>query len=133
MDNEQDIKKELTEWLGFEPPRVCGIRIVVALYAPKELSEFVDENGVKKAIALSTESAVLESHLSVSGRVIGIGSDAYVGDCFSNSGPYCKIGDYIAFDGKEGTRLKYRGTSIRIIEDHKCLMPIEDPSYVTRD
>lgn len=128
--NEEEVKKELTEWLGFEPPRVCGIRIIIALFIPNNA---INSSGDVTNIVLSDSSKDLESHLSVSGRVIAVGPDAYIGKCFDNSGAYCKLGDYVAFDGREGTRLKYRGVPIRIVEDHKCLLPLEDPSYVTRN
>lgn len=93
--------------------KVAGYKI--ALYIPKG-EETVGKMGKIIAPEQYRNDQVLKASC---GLVIGMGPDAYKGDRFSE--PWCKIGDWVAFQRYETTAalMGYRGITIAMIPDDK--------------
>ena len=135
-DNEEQEAKELIEkHLGFPAPRATGYYMAVKIYLrPEEIATVVDEvTGKTKSIYLPESVTANDKYRNCTALVVSQGSECYKGKRFKNSGPWCKIGDWIAIPRNEGTQLNYRGIPMQFIPDDRVLCVVEDPSYITRD
>lgn len=67
-----------------------------------------------------------------SGLVIALGPDAYAGDKFK-SGPWCKVGDWIAWPSMENAaaRMEYNKVVITTIPDDRVVLVGVDPEMVS--
>lgn len=133
-DEEVDAAKFIEEHLGFPPPRTCGYHLSVKVYIRgKDVKSFVDNNGNKTLIEIPDVVGVEDRYRSCTALVLSMGPDSYKGKRFEDSGPWCKVGDWIVIPRNEGTQLNYRGTIIQVIPDDRVLMVVEDPSHVTKE
>lgn len=73
-----------------------------------------------------------DKFMSNVGRVIQVGPNAYKGERYKGCAPYCEVGDWIVFVERSGTAFSYGGIPCRTMHDDKCLLVIEDPSYISR-
>lgn len=135
-DNEEKEAKEfIQKHLGFLPPRVAGYYMAVKIYLrPEEITTVVDEvTGEKKSIYLPETVTANDKYRSCTALVVAMGNECYKGKRFRNSGPWCKVGDWVAIPRNEGTQLNYRGIPMQFIPDDRILCVVEDPAYITRD
>ena len=70
--------------------------------------------------------------MSCTGMVVQMGEDAYQGTRFENTGPWCKVGDWVSLPRHEGVQFDYRGKPMFYINDDKIVNVIEDPSHIKR-
>lgn len=151
---EADAKVLINKLLGFEPPRVCGWQMAVKIYIrPSEISEFIDENGNKKALYLPDSISAHDKFKNCVALVVSQGPECYTGPRFqehwtlrairkifgrcmkpSLKQPRCKVGDWVVFPRNGGGyQINYRGYAMQIINDDMVGMVVEDPTWVTRD
>lgn len=83
----------------------------VELYMPDSLR---DERKFTSAVAL----------------VCALGPDAYNGERFERTGPWCKVGDWVIFPRYEGNAMSYRGVPMVLIPDDRIIAVISDPSEI---
>lgn len=138
---EQEAKDFVEKNLGFPAPRASGFWMYVKIhYDQKDIHEAKNDDGSPKldpegnpiVFYLPETANPHEKYKSCTALVVSQGPDAYKGDRFKESGPWCKVGDWIVIPPNEGFYLVYRKIPMRIIPDDKCLGVVEDPSYVTR-
>lgn len=130
VEEEEKAKELIKEYLGFEAPRTCGWYIGVVLYIPDKL---VNADGTESVLLKAEAHGMLDKFKSCVGLCVYQGSDAYKGDRFQHSGPWCKVGDWVVIPRAEGRQVNYRGRSMHLLPDDKILMVVEDPKYVTLD
>lgn len=119
--------------LGVELPHVCGYHIAVKVYVrEEEMKDILCEDNVIRKIYLPESVRATDKFQNCTGLVLSIGADAYKGDRFKHSGPWCKIGDWIAFPRNEGHQFNYLGIPIQVIPDDKAMLVVKGPSDVTR-
>jgi len=133
-EEEADARAFIQEHLGFEAPRPCGYHIAVKLYIRgDDVKKFVDDAGNEMLIEVPDVVAVEDRYRSCTALVLAVGPDSYKGKRFEESGPWCKVGDWVVIPRNEGTQLNYRGTIIQVLPDDRVLMTVEDPSHVTKE
>lgn len=83
------------------------------------------------------ESAVeAKEHLRYIGRVVSMGPLCYKHAKFEGGGPWCEVGDYIAYGAYAGQEVKVHNRSktkyvaLRLINDDEVLAVINDPTSV---
>lgn len=128
-EEEQTAKDLIENLLGFPAPTVCGYRLAVKLHIKDERANKDDPTS---KIVLPQSHLMDEMYRTVTGLVIAIGPDAYCGDRFSNSGPWCKVGDWVVIARNEGVQVQYRGVAMHYINDDRILGVVEDPDHVTK-
>lgn len=138
---EQEAKEFIKKHLGFEPPRATGFWMCVKIYydkkdihwaKDKDGKSILSPDGSPVGIFIPETANPHEKYKSCTALVVSQGPDVYQGERFEKSGPWCKVGDWIAIPPNEGYYVVYRDTPMRVIPDDKCLFIVEDPSYVTR-
>lgn len=136
---EEEAKLIIEKYLNFPPPRACGYHLVIKLYLGTD--EFVRNSTIETTNSVGEKIRILkpdtvkdmEKWRSCTGLVVGMGPDSYTGKRFENSGPWCKVGDWVVFPRHEGTQFNYRGLPMYFLPDDRVYSVIEDPNYVTRD
>jgi co-chaperonin GroES (HSP10) len=127
-------KQIIEEQLGFPVPRVCGYHMAVKIFVrPEETKEILGDDGISRKIYLPHTVTVHDKYRSCTALVLSMGSEAYKGDRFKDSGPWCKVGDWVVIPRNEGVQINYREVPMQIIPDDRVLCIVEDPSHVTRD
>jgi len=139
---EEEAKDFIRKHLGFEPPRMTGYHMAVKIYVrPEDMGELKDEegnvilgeDGNPKKIYLPEMVTANDKFRNCTALVVSMGPDCFVGERFKNSGPWCKVGDWIVIPRNEGTQVNYRGIPMQFIPDDRVLAVVEDPTHVTRD
>ena len=101
--------------------RPAAFYVVLKIYTPPE----------KIGSIYLTETMRNEGkYTSAVGLVIAMGPDAYKGERFQNSGPWCKVGDWVMFPSYESIRSSYRGVPIAVLADDRIIAVIGDPSEI---
>ncbi len=109
--------------LSTQLPEPKGYKILIALPKPAKKTD----GGIVKA----AETLFAEEIMSICGKVVEMGADAYTGDRFP-SGPYCKVGDWIMMRAYSGTRFKVNGLEMRLINDDSVEATVEDPRGILK-
>jgi co-chaperonin GroES (HSP10) len=141
-NEEQEAKDFIEKHLGFPPPRMAGYHMAVKIYIREEdVHQVKDEegkpvigsNGKPIYIALPDSTRVNDKFRNCTALVVSMGPEAYKGERFKESGPWCKVGDWVVIPRNEGVQVNYRGIPMQFIPDDRVLAIVEDPTYVTRD
>jgi co-chaperonin GroES (HSP10) len=132
---EQEAKEFIEKHLGFPAPRMAGYHMAVKIYVrPEDIHTFVDENtGETKSIYLPHTVTAHDKYRSCTALIVSMGPEAYKHERFKESGPWCKVGDWVVIPRNEGTQVNYRGVPMQFIPDDRVLAIVEDPTHVTRD
>lgn len=139
---EEEAKKFIEQHLGFPAPRPCGYHMYVKIHVREEDvhqikdekgNPILGEDGKPLYIALPDTMRANDKFRNCTALVVSQGIEAYQGERFKCSGPWCKVGDWVVIPRNEGTQVNYRGIPMQIIPDDRVLSVIEDPNYVTRD
>lgn len=118
---EDEITKQIEEFLGFEPPRIPGPHLAISIFVREQIGSIITADVTKDN----------EKYSSPVGRVVSVGLECYPKDRFP-SGTRCKLGDWVCFKPNYGQLLNYRGNIMNFMYDDGVLFPVEDPTYVTR-
>ena len=111
--------------LDSQLPRPVGYRLLIAL--PKQETTF-GGSGIIKA----DKTVFEEKILTVVGRVIDMGTQAYADRDRFPEGPWCKIGDWVVFRANSGTRIAVNGIEYRLMNDDSIEAVVADPRGITR-
>lgn len=137
---EEEAKKLIEEHLGFEPPRAAGWIMTVKVYVrPEDVhqlknddgSPVVGPDGKPMFIALPEHVRADDKWSSQVALVISQGPLCYKGERFKESGPWCRVGDWVRIPRNEGMPFVYKGIPMKDILDDSVKGIIEDPTYVT--
>lgn len=118
------VKKEIIDYLGFEPPRIAGYYVAIKIF----IRDKVDDDSL---IHLSESTKNNDKYSSLVGRVVSMGNECYPMER-NPGGPKCRIGDWVCFKPNGGTPLNYRGSPMQFVPDDAIFCPIDNPLYVTR-
>ena len=102
--------------------QICGWNIVVRPVRVKA----VTKGGIHLPDALKND---LENLINV-GKVIGMGPLAYNDENTFGPEPWCKVGDYVMLPKFAGTKFKYKGVKLLMVDERNILMLLDDPQDV---
>ena len=137
LDDHYDVeaaKQKVIDFLGFPPPkRTCGFQICVALYTRHTNDERLkNPDGTSSLIIAPSTHTANDRYVSCTGMVVQMGEDAYQGVRFDNTGPWCRVGDWVSLPRHEGVQFDYRGKPMFYINDDKIVNVLDDPTQVKR-
>lgn len=111
--------------------RPAGYMIALKIFIePDELTTITNDKGEKVTLYRSVVAQAEEKYQSCSALVCALGPDAYKGEKFKDSGPWCNIGDWVMIPRYEATAISYRGVAVALIPDDRVMCVITDPTDV---
>ena len=111
--------------------RPAGYLVALKIYVePDELSVVQTDDGKSVTLYRPISVQAEEKYQSCSALVCALGPEAYNGDKFSDSGPWCKVGDWVMIPRYEATAVSYRGVAVALIPDDRIMAVITDPTDV---
>ena len=134
---EEQVAKELidqsfTQMTGKKfDMRPAGYLVALKIYVrPEELKTITRDDGTTATIYLPDVVRAEDKYQSCAALVCGMGPEAYQGDKFKDSGPWCKVGDWVMIPRYEATALSFRGVAMALLPDDRILAVIADPTDV---
>ena len=121
--------------LGAPMPRVAGVKVAVKLHVRKEeeVKEIINpETGQSTGLLRADTKTYVanDKYVSHMGVVVALGTDAYEDVELFPHGARCRVGDFVTFPRHEGSRLKYKGNALKLVQDNLIDCVIQDPSDV---
>ena len=111
--------------------RPAGYLVAVKIYIrPEELKTIKKEDGTEVTLYLPDTVRAEDKYSSVSALVCAVGPEAYQGEKFERSGPWCKVGDWILIPRYESTMVSYRGVAVALLPDDRVMAVIAGPEDV---
>jgi co-chaperonin GroES (HSP10) len=111
--------------------RPAGYLVAVKIYIrPEELKTIKKEDGTEVTLYLPATVRAEDKFSSVSALVCAVGPEAYQGEKFERSGPWCKVGDWILIPRYESTMVSYRGVAMALLPDDRVMAVITGPEDV---
>lgn len=111
--------------------RPAGYLVAAKIYVrPEELKTVTREDGTTAVIYLPDTVRAEDKYQSVSALVCAVGPDAYKGEKFEHSGPWCKPGDWVLIPRYEATAVSYRGVAMALLPDDRVMAVITGPEDV---
>jgi co-chaperonin GroES (HSP10) len=111
--------------------RPAGYLVAVKIYIrPEELKTITREDGTEVTLYLPDTVRAEDKYSSVSALVCAVGPEAYQGEKFERSGPWCKVGDWILIPRYESTMVSYRGVAMALLPDDRVMAVITGPDDV---
>lgn len=111
--------------------RPAGYLVAVKIYIrPEELRTIKKEDGTEVTLYLPDTVRAEDKFSSVSALVCAVGPEAYQGEKFERSGPWCKVGDWILIPRYESTMVSYRGVAMALLPDDRVMAVITGPEDV---
>lgn len=111
--------------------RPAGYLVALKIYVePDELSVVQTDDGKSITLYRPISMQAEEKYQSCSALVCALGPEAYTGEKFSDSGPWCKVGDWVMIPRYEATAVSYRGVAVALIPDDRIMAVITDPTDV---
>lgn len=109
----------------------AGYMIAMKIYVrPEELKEITRDDGTKATLYLPDTVRAEDKYQSVAALVCAVGPEAYQGEKFERSGPWCKVGDWVMIPRYEATAVSYRGVAVALLPDDRVMAVITDPTDV---
>tara|TARA_Y100001951_G_C11210483_1_gene222665 strand:- start:325 stop:741 length:417 start_codon:yes stop_codon:yes gene_type:complete len=87
-------------------------------------------NETKSGILLPDSTVDDVKYLTTVGRVLVVGDSAYIDNKKFPNGPWCQVGDYIAYGRHVGHKFVYKDTMLILIFDDQVIMKVEKPEYL---
>lgn len=133
-DHEEQEAKDLIEaQIGFSPSIPFSKKIAVKIYVrPDEISTFTTDEGKEISLYLPETVSVYDKFRNCTALVISVSKDSYTDEKYQESGPYCKVGDWIMIPRNVGDQVNYRGMPVQIIPEDAIYCVIEDPEHIER-
>lgn len=139
----EEAKTLIETQMHFPMPKVCGYNMLIKVHVREEdMYEFKDKrgwpvrgkDGKKLKIALPPAMTASEKYKSCTALVLSQGPRCYTQDEFIESGPLCRVGDFIVFPRNEclGTQFMYRGFPVQVITDRCVYQVIKCPTDIVR-
>ena len=111
--------------------RPAGYLVALKIYVePDELSVVQTDDGKSITLYRPISMQAEEKYQSCSALVCALGPEAYNGEKFIDSGPWCKVGDWVMIPRYEATAVSYRGVAVALIPDDRIMAVITDPTDV---
>ena len=111
--------------------RPAGYLVAVKIYVrPEELKTIKQDDGTEVTLYLPDTVRAEDKYSSVSAWVCAVGPEAYQGEKFERSGPWCKPGDWILIPRYESTMVSYRGVAMALLPDDRVMAVITGPEDV---
>ena len=111
--------------------RPAGYLVALKIYVePDELSVVETDDGKSVTLYRPISMQAEEKYQSCSALVCALGPEAYQGEKYSDSGPWCKVGDWVMIPRYEATAVSYRGVAVALIPDDRIMAVITDPTDV---
>jgi co-chaperonin GroES (HSP10) len=111
--------------------RPAGYLVAVKIYIrPEELKTITQKDGTQVTLYLPDTVRAEDKYSSVSALVCAVGPEAYQGEKFERSGPWCKVGDWILIPRYESTMVSYRGVAMALLPDDRVMAVITGPDDV---
>ena len=111
--------------------RPAGYLVAVKIYIrPEELKTIKKEDGTEVTLYLPDTVRAEDKYSSVSALVCAVGPEAYQGEKFERSGPWCKVGDWILIPRYESTMVSYRGVAMALLPDDRVMAVVTGPEDV---
>ena len=111
--------------------RPAGYLVALKIYVePEELSTITTEDGKQVTLYRPISVQAEEKYQSCSALVCALGPEAYQGEKFKDSGPWCKVGDWVMIPRYEATAVSYRGVAVALLPDDRVMAVITDPTDV---
>jgi len=130
---EQEAKDLIEENLGFSPSEPFSRKIAVKIYVrPDEITTFKTDAGKEVKLYLPPTLSANDKYRKCTALVISVAKDAYTDEKYQESGPYCKVGDWLMIPRNVGTQVNYRGFPVQIIPEDAIYLVIEDPEHIER-
>lgn len=130
---EQEAKDLIAEQLGFVPSEPFSRKLAVKIYVrPDEIAIGKNSEGKEISIYLPPTINCHDKFRNCTALVINVAKDCYMDEKYQESGPYCKVGDWVMIPRNVGTQVNYRGVPVQLIPEDAIYMVIEDPEHVER-
>lgn len=139
---EEEAISFIEESLGFEMPRPIGNNMLVKIHVREEDTYEVKDNngnpvigesGNPIRIALPQGVKYAEKFRSCVALVLAMGSLCFKGKEYAESGPMCRVGDWLTIPRNDtGRQFNYRGVPMMVINCNRILQVIEGPSEILR-
>ena len=111
--------------------RPAGYLVAVKIYVrPEELKTITQDDGTEVTLYLPDTVRAEDKYSSVSALVCAVGPEAYHGEKFERSGPWCKVGDWVLIPRYESTMVSYRGVAVALLPDDRVMAVINGPEDV---
>jgi co-chaperonin GroES (HSP10) len=111
--------------------RPAGYLVAVKIYVrPEELKTITQDDGTEVTLYLPDTVRAEDKYSSVSALVCAVGPEAYHGEKFERSGPWCKVGDWVLVPRYESTMVSYRGVAMALLPDDRVMAVINGPEDV---
>lgn len=111
--------------------RPAGYLVAVKIYVrPEELKTIKQDDGTEVTLYLPDTVRAEDKYSSVSALVCAVGPEAYQGEKFERSGPWCKVGDWVLIPRYESTMVSYRGVAMALLPDDRVMAVIKGPEDV---
>lgn len=135
--NEEELAKALVNTHFIEMTgqpfdmKPAGYLVAVKIYVrPEELKTITQEDGTEVTLYLPDTVRAEDKYSSVSALVCAVGPEAYQGEKFERSGPWCKVGDWVLIPRYESTLVSYRGVAMGLLPDDRVMAVINGPEDV---
>ena len=130
---EEEAKQFIEEELGFESIKAFSKQIVVKIFVrPEEISTFTTAEGKTVSIVIPEMYLANDKYTNFTALVLDIAKDCYTDEEYKETGPWCKVGDWVIIPRNVGTQQDYRGVTVQVIPEHAIYCVAEDPTYVER-
>lgn len=111
--------------------RPAGYLVALKIYVrPEELKTITREDGTEVKFYLPDTVRAEDKYQSCAALVCALGPEAYQGEKFKDSGPWCKVGDWVMIPRYEATAMSFRGVAMALLPDDRILAVISDPTDV---
>lgn len=130
---EDEAKQFIEEELGFESIKAFSKKIVVKVFVrPEEISTFTTDSGKEVSIVMPEMYLANDKYTNFTALVLDIAKDCYTDEEYEETGPWCKVGDWVVIPRNVGTQQDYRGVTVQVIPENAIYCVVEDPTYVER-
>jgi co-chaperonin GroES (HSP10) len=130
---EQEAVDLIEQQLGFVPSAPFSKKLIVKIYVrPDEISTVVTDEGKEVKIYLPPTINCHDKFRNCTALVISMAKNCYTDEKYQESGPYCKVGDWLMIPRNVGDQVNYRGVSVQIIPEDAIYCVIEDPEHIQR-
>lgn len=109
----------------------AGYLVALKIYVrPEELKTGTRDDGSTYSLYLPDMARAEDKYQSVAALVCAMGPEAYKGEKFAESGPWCKVGDWVMIPRYEATAVSYRGVTVALLPDDRIMAVVVDPTDV---
>jgi len=109
----------------------AGYLVALKIYVrPEELKTIQTDDGKEVTLYLPDVVRAEDRYQSCAALVCAVGPEAYQGEKFKDSGPWCKVGDWVMIPRYEATAMSFRGVAMALLPDDRVLAVIKDPTDV---